>query len=458
MKLKQESALSASFGLIRMHGTAIGLFVLVFLAAGFSPQTSFGDTAEELQQKISDRNTQIAALEKEINQYENSLVALGSAKKTLEGEVKRLDISRKKMGADIAVTENKISAAQFRLEELGGAIDDKEKRIANGKSAINKSLVTLNMIGDTTLVENLLSANGLTEAWVEADKLRSLESTLSDEIKDLAATKEALTVNFNEVEAQKKKLLSLKRDLSGQKAVLDQNRKEQALLLSQTKNQESEFQKILAQKQTAKLEFEQELRDFEAQLQYTLDPSKLPSAGTGVMMFPLDTAFMSRCRDRVSTFKNLYCITQYFGNTAFAQSGAYNGKGHNGVDFGAPEGTKVIAALSGVVEATGNTDLYKSCYSYGKWVLIRHGNGLSSLYAHLSIIGVNQGDAIPTGGIVGYSGKTGYATGPHLHFTLYATDGVKLVRLGDLKAKTNCANALVPVAPTGAYLNPMQYL
>jgi murein DD-endopeptidase MepM/ murein hydrolase activator NlpD len=313
-------------------------------------------------------------------------------------------------------------------------------------------------MGETTLVEHMLSTDGLSSVWAEIDSLQTLESTLNSEISDLLSTKQRLTVNFNDVQDEQTILKSLKRDLNSQKLLLDQNRKEQSTLLSQTKNQESEFQKILTSKQQAKIEFEQEMRDFEAQLKYSLDPSTIPSAGNGVMRYPLDSDFMNKCKARFSTFKNLYCITQYFGNTAFAQSGAYNGKGHNGVDFGVPEGTKVVSALSGVVMATGNTDLYPRCYSYGKWVLIKHGNGLATLYAHLSLIGVSEGDSVPTGGVVGYSGKTGYATGPHLHFTLYAADGVKLIKLGDVKSKTNCANALVPVAPTGAYLNPAQYL
>ena len=307
-------------------------------------------------------------------------------------------------------------------------------------------------------MENLLTSEGLHEAWLEADKLRQLEKALQSEIIVLTETKTALTENVREVEDQRRKLTVLRRDLSGQKSVLDQTRKEQATLLSQTKNKESEYQKLLNEKQQAKLDFEQELRDFETALEFTLDPSTIPSPGSGTLRFPLDPDYMVRCKDKQSAYKNIYCISQYFGNTEFAQSGAYSGKGHNGIDFGTPQGTKVVAALTGAVQATGNTDLYPKCYSYGKWVLVRHANGLSTLYAHLSVTSVATGDTVPAGGLIGYSGKTGYATGPHLHFTVYASSGVQLVKLGDIKSKTNCANATVPVAPTEAYLNPVQYL
>jgi murein DD-endopeptidase MepM/ murein hydrolase activator NlpD len=167
---------------------------------------------------------------------------------------------------------------------------------------------------------------------------------------------------------------------------------------------------------------------------------------------------MADCLERTGTFGNKFCLTQYFGNTAFAQSGAYNGKGHNGVDFGVPPGTKVTAALAGTVVETGNTDAVSGCLSYGKWILVRHPNGLSTLYAHLSAISVSAGQQVVTGQLLGYSGNTGYSTGPHLHFTVYASSGVNVVRLGDVKAITSCGAARVPVAGFEAYLNPLDYL
>ena len=439
------------------------LAVLIALAAVFFffvvlPGQIRAGANEDLQKKIDGSNAKIAELEKEIAAYETQLIGIGNEKKTLENEVSRLDLSRKKIGADISVTEKKISAANLELEDLGGAITDKERRIENGRGAIGKSLRAIYQEGETSFAEHVLASAKLSDAWEETDKLRRLETALKDEISSLRETKEELTVDYKSTEAKQAKLISLKRELAGQKIILDQNRKEQATLLSQTKNKESEYQKLLEEKRTAKAEFEQELSAYENQLAYNLDPSKIPRPGSGVFAFPMAEDFIARCKNKEKTYGNIYCITQYFGDTAFARSGAYDGKGHNGIDFGVPEGTRIGTALSGVVQATGNTDQYKGCYSYGKWVLVEHGNGLSTLYAHLSHISVSKGDALSTDGLIGYSGKTGYATGPHLHFTSYISDAVRLVRLGDIKSKTNCANAVITVAPTPAYLNPIQYL
>jgi murein DD-endopeptidase MepM/ murein hydrolase activator NlpD len=108
-----------------------------------------------------------------------------------------------------------------------------------------------------------------------------------------------------------------------------------------------------------------------------------------------------------------------------------------------------------VVKGTGNTDSQRGCYSYGKWVLIEHPNGLSTLYAHLSVIGVTVGQSVTSGQVIGYSGRTGYATGPHLHFGVYATQGVKVVQF---TSSINCKNVSIPIADPTAYLNPLSYL
>ena len=85
-------------------------------------------------------------------------------------------------------------------------------------------------------------------------------------------------------------------------------------------------------------------------------------------------------------------------------------RGHTGMDLAVPTGTPVRAALPGTVTAAQ----YHS--SYGYYVMIDHGSGLSTLYAHNSQLLVRVGQAVETGDIVSLSGSTGRSTGPHLHF------------------------------------------
>jgi len=83
---------------------------------------------------------------------------------------------------------------------------------------------------------------------------------------------------------------------------------------------------------------------------------------------------------------------------------------HDGVDFRADTGTPVLAALDGVVSFVGESWLY------GKYIIISHSNGYKTLYGHLSVISMKQGDRVARGRKIGESGNTGYSTGPHLHF------------------------------------------
>lgn len=109
-------------------------------------------------------------------------------------------------------------------------------------------------------------------------------------------------------------------------------------------------------------------------------------------------------------------VTQTFGDTSFSRSGAYNGKGHNGIDLAASIGTPLKAALSGVVVGTGNTDTVRGCYSFGKWAMIKHGNGLSTMYAHMSQIGVSTGNRLPPDNLLDIPARQ--ATRPVRTYTL----------------------------------------
>lgn len=92
-------------------------------------------------------------------------------------------------------------------------------------------------------------------------------------------------------------------------------------------------------------------------------------------------------------------------------------RNHEGVDIAAPQGTGVFVAAEGAVVRTG----YDAA-GYGRFVEIRHPNGMSTLYGHLSRLDVASGDRVEGGQRIGLVGSTGRSTGPHLHFEVRRGD------------------------------------
>lgn len=414
---------------------AFGIFsgLLLFLPAFFS----MAQTAGEINNKINQKNADIARLEQEINGYQNQLNDLGKQKISLNTLIKELDLTRKKLITDMSVTQNKIDKTNLKITELGLQINDKEKNIANNLKAISLGIKKANEFETSDVWATLLSENSFTTVWNDIDNISSIGTAIKEETGKLRDAKIVLEDTRDETNKAKKELLGLKAKLSDQKKIVDQNTAEKKKLLTQTKNSESNYQKLLKDRLAKKDAFEKELRDYESQLKYVLNPASLPSAG--VLSWPLD---------------NIY-ITQFFGKTEAGKRLYANGS-HNGVDFRASIGTPVKAMSDGIVAGIGNTDMQCAGVSFGRFILIKYNNGLASTYGHLSLIKVIPGESVARGEIVGYSGNTGYTTGPHLHVSLYAKDAVEIKTLPSKSCPGR--NLTQPISPINAYLDPMYYL
>lgn len=430
------------------------------------PRFVFADATSDIQSKIDANNQQINSLEADIAAFQKQLDAIGEKKNTLQSTVDSLTLSQKQLASQIQVTQNKIASANLQIQQLSLSIGDKETSIATDQSAIVKALNGIYEGEQPSLIIELISSNSLDDAWQSVDEFMQFNRALQKNISDLHDARTALATNRDQVTAAKANLVSLQNGLALQKRSVDASKAAQQQLLSQTKNQESAYQKLVAQKKASENQTEQELASLQGQLKLTVNTNSLPKVGSGTLSWPFSTAFMFNCSQRSKVFGNAFCITQYFGNTPFSTANpqVYNGQGHDGVDIGAPIGTPIEAALSGTVLATGNTDLAHDskgdqCYSFGKWIMLTHNNGINTMYAHLSEIDVSKGQPVQTGQVIGLSGMTGYATGPHLHFGVYASDGTEIQTLSAFRgATTPCANATMPVATIKAYLNPLSYL
>jgi len=417
---------------------SVGLYTASFL------NLAEGEEIDVLKDQIKNKNEEVEELEKEIEVYQKEINKTLEEKQTLNNQIKQLQNTSSKLLTEIKLTNKKIENAGFTIKKINLDIGQKNNQIKVSENGLAEIIRKLDEEESKTLLEILLAHNNFSEFFENIERMEYLHKDINANLEELLHLKKDMENKQSEKKEEKQEHERLNMQLADQKQLIELNKYEKAELLTKTKNKEENYKNILQEKITKKDLFLQEMADLEAKLRIEIDPNSIPVVGSGILKWPLDKIK----------------ITQHFGDTPFATQNpqVYGGKGHNGIDFRASIGTPIKASLNGIVEEIGNTDAIPGCYSYGKWILLKHPNGLSTLYAHLSLIKVSKGQEVKTGELIGYSGRTGYATGPHLHFTVYASQGIKIIRLGDIKTITNCADARIPIADKKAYLNPLSYL
>ncbi len=428
---------------------------LLILCVGvvFSSGVVFAeDTVEGLSSQIDNQEKDIKSLDAQIAADKRKLQQLEGQKNSLSKTITNLDYSRRTLERDIYSTSDQIDRTDKEITSISEQIIDLQENIETNKKFISETIQELSREQEKTFWEVILFYDTFSKYL---DRIAHFESTgkiLQQKVVSLGKTKSILENKNEEKEEKKEQLVDLTEQLSDKKKVVEYTKQEKQKVLAQTKNTEQRYQQTLSEKLELKKQFEQTLLELESRLQIAIDKSLFAGRSQGLFSWP------------VSNFR----ITQFFGNTSFAKSGAYNGRGHSGTDFAVPTGTPVRAVMDGTVWSAFNTDgvggrgadgVYRQCVSYGKYVLIKHDNGLSTLYAHNSLLKVSNGQRVKRGQIIAYSGSTGYSTGPHLHFSTYATQGVQVKRLGDVSSRSfYCRDSVIPIISLNAYLDPYDYL
>ncbi|TSC68143.1 MAG: peptidase M23 [Parcubacteria group bacterium Gr01-1014_66] len=396
---------------------------------------AYGATEIELRARMEAQQKEIQQLEEEIAAYQKTLQETTAQSKTLQQEVTRIETQVKKLNSDMRLTQKRIIATELQIEDFDGNIIKNESKMEVQRRALAETLQAVYQTDGNSLMEVFLQHEHLSDFFGSLEDIQHLEQSIHD---DLASLRELKTVLQDERAArtqQKDSLSKLNRELENRRAIEEDAKQSKKILLTVTKNEEARYQQLLREREAKREAMLAETQRIEDQLRQLINPSVLPESHQGVLGWPL---------------KGNVVLTQNFGNTPYSQI-LYNGKPHNGIDIRAPIGTPIYAAESGEVWETGNTDAFPGCLSYGKWVLIKHPNNLSTLYAHLSQIGSIRGSSVSRGDLIGYTGDTGYATGPHLHLTVYDSSTVQF-RSSKIPG-SNCQ-----YLPYGGYLNPLAYL
>ena len=396
-----------------------------------------------VKETIDAKDKEIEQLQSEIDHYQDQVSDVQGQAQTLQSALNTINQSQKKLQSQISLTNKKIDRANLTIKQNEASIGDLGEGIISSTTALNETIRSLNRNDNESILELLASGGTVSDFLRDVDDVIQVQKTLKTHVIKMKDTRFNLQNAQVELAAQKQDLQKLLGELADQKKIIDAQVAEKNQLLAETKNQESQYQAILADRKAKVAALEAEIFNYESQLKFTLNEKGLP--GKGALAWPLKDVL----------------ITQAFGKTVAAKR-LYVSGSHSGVDFRASVGTAVYAAADGVVEGVGDTDRTCPKASFGKWVFIRHSNGLATVYAHLSLIKAVEGQKVRAGDLVAYSGNTGHSTAPHLHLTVFASNGVngeEGARV-DSRPSVSCSGKVyrMPIAPTSAYLNPLLYL
>jgi murein DD-endopeptidase MepM/ murein hydrolase activator NlpD len=396
------------------------------------PAVNSAGNRADIQRQLENKNQELEQINKKIQETQEQLKETQGERKNLQRELNTLQQNITQLNLNIKADDITIKKLALEIENLNIDLADIKTSTEDKKAAIAEVLRELQKNDEATLLTIFLKNDTLADGLLETQTLYNLQSRLAVDIANLRKLHEAYNGKIKETDERKTAIGFHQKNLQNRKFIVEDQKTERETILKQTKNKENLYQKQVEELKKQQQEIADEVETLDALLRSEIDPGTLPPLKGGVLGMP------------VAGGREL--LTQDYGATSFAQYG-YRGKWHNGVDFRAPLGTPIFASEDGVVAAAGNQDSYCPRGAYGKYVVINHNNNLTTLYAHLSRYIVSKGDRVTRGQLIGYSGRTGYATGPHLHFTVFAQP---TFRMG--------GSRVCGPMPHGGDLNPLGYL
>lgn len=364
---------------------AIAAAVLVCVSLPFS-----GNRAEAASKaQVTSLNNQLDQLDAEKKQLEKELNSAKSQKNSAMAEKKTLDGQVQNLYSQIEVTNSLIAELAAQAEEKQQQADELQAQMDEKLVLFKQRMRASYEEGSISLLEVLFSAKDFSSMLSQMDIIESILDSDKKLIESLARDKAAAEEMRAEILDNKSQQEAAKASLVQKKSELDAKLKESDALLATINSNMSDYEAELKEIAAEEEKIEKELKKVLAAL----------SASTyvgGEFIWPLPSAYQT--------------ITSRYGMRYHPT--LHVNKLHTGTDIGAPNGTSIYAANSGtVITSTYNV-------AYGNYVVLDHGGGKATLYAHMSQRLVAKGDKVTQGQVIGKVGSTGYSTGNHLHFEI----------------------------------------
>lgn len=364
---------------ITFRVTCLSLAVLLLAAAVCPPPSfasSYSQQIDETKDELNDIQSELENAQEALSQGKAKARDLSRQISTLENEIYENSASIELLKADINETKLNISD---KLEELERA----QRDVDNQNSALNNRLRAMYKNGDVGMLSVLFGSSTISELLTNIEMVKRIY----DSDAELLAS---IETRYSIIDEEKVALLSLKDQLIKQEADLEER---QEKLSADKASVEELKKKVDEDNNVLSADIDELNEEAKALTAKILELQSKEAYIGGELCWPAQSSKR---------------ITSPFGMRLHPTLKV--NKMHTGIDIGAASGTNILAANSGKVITAGWNN------SYGYMIMIDHGGGIVTLYAHSSALLVSKGDIVNRGQVIALVGSTGRSTGPHLHF------------------------------------------
>ena len=342
---------------------------------------------------------------------------LKKASDEVSKEAKNKDALDKKISIvknQIDVSNDYINSLDREILSLRDQIDEIKESMDQKVVLLKKSLVSIYKAGDTSTIDIILGAKDFEDFLDKVDIARSISKYVRKLIDELKS-------DLNTIEEKEKEIIKTKSEQEREREGLEKNRAglqelfdESEKLLSELQGEEKKAKDRIDQNDAQIKALDAQIKKYYEEQKRKEEAARAAAAAAGHTYTPANPA---------PSGKFIWPLPGYTKITSGYNDTAERSHMHGAIDIAGPGvyGARIVASASGKVIFANSSGFGGG---YGSYVIIDHGNGISTLYAHMSSVAVCVGQQVSQGQTIGNVGSTGISTGPHLHFE-YRVNGVR---------------------------------
>lgn len=343
----------------------------------------FGSILPVIGSELDDIYKEQEKIDQKIKETEKNLKKTEQQRKNSLAELQSINTSIEKTYTEIQALEDKLTVAEQYIDKTEKEINVKEEEVAERTEVFENRLRQIYKQGEVNILEVLFQATSLNDFLTRFEFLKRIAENDTELLAILESERTALENKKKDLENQKSDLIALKASKETKSQQLQIASSRQETLAKELESQKEAYQKML--------------NDFQEQSEIIASTIRRMQSVGG--QSPTWVQWPTPGQHRVTSKygSRIHPITK---KASF----------HTGIDIGAPYGSNIIAAANGKVLFAGWQG------AYGNAIIIDHGGGLSTMYAHQSKFLVKAGDTVKINQPIGKIGTSGWSTGPHLHF------------------------------------------